>query len=126
MSVAYFIVLDLPEPGFDPFVNGKSLAHEAQRINELAETLGLRQLDDYLGGVPEELLDELPELAEAETAWFEPAEGITWAEALIESLSANPSPLRDADGVLADLEDCRQVFRQAADVGARWQFQIDY
>jgi hypothetical protein len=126
MSVAYFIVLDQQEPGFDPFVNGKSLAHEARRINRLAKKLGLRELDDFLGGVPEDFADELPELAEAETGWFDPGEGIAWTEALIESLSADPSPLKDADGVLDDLAECLQVLRQAKDVGARWQFQIDY
>lgn len=39
MSVAYYIVLDR-EVGFDPFINGKSLAKEARRLNEVRPHAG--------------------------------------------------------------------------------------
>ena len=46
MSVAYYIVLDR-EAGFDPFINGKSLAKETRRLNKVARMLDLRPIDDY-------------------------------------------------------------------------------
>ena len=46
MGVAYFIVLDNKEPGFETFVNGKAIARAAEAINALAPKLGLKTIDD--------------------------------------------------------------------------------
>jgi hypothetical protein len=37
MSLAYFILLDNHEPGFDPFVSEKALAHAAEVLDDLNE-----------------------------------------------------------------------------------------
>jgi hypothetical protein len=52
MGAAYFITLDHPDPGFDPFVNGKAVAREAGRLAEVAASLGLKGPNDYfsIGG----------------------------------------------------------------------------
>ena len=36
MSVAYYIVLDNDDPGFDPFVNGKSLSGKSSGLTQSA------------------------------------------------------------------------------------------
>ena len=48
MSGAYYIVLDVPEPGFDTFVNGKFLARNSAMLNRICQDLGLREFDDYV------------------------------------------------------------------------------
>lgn len=45
MSVAYYIVLDNEEPGFETFVNGKFLAHDANKIDAICKKLGIRKFD---------------------------------------------------------------------------------
>jgi hypothetical protein len=82
MGVAYFIVLDNPDPGFDPFVNGKAIAGEAKRISKVASSLGLKTPDEYvsMGGdeaasMAEEfgIGDDVQALPEQ---WFDADEGL--------------------------------------------------
>ena len=65
MSVAFYIVLDDPEPGFDPFVNGKSLAQHAPAVEQLAEAAAVRSPYDFCGGIPEEFAEFADELRQA-------------------------------------------------------------
>ncbi len=125
MSLAYYIVLDQQNPGFAPFVNGKSLAGEARRVNKAAKKLGLRRLDDFVS------YDEEPaaELLGVETdvgPWFGADEGVAWVSALLERFRRDPKPLKDPAGVIADLEECLGVLQKAQGVGARWHFAIDF
>lgn len=87
MSLAYYIVLDQQNPGFDPFVSGKALAGESRRVNKVAEKLGLRRLDAFA-------FDEEPaaELLGTETEigpWFGADEGVAWVSALAGILSGS-------------------------------------
>lgn len=63
MGMAYFIALDVQEPGFDTFVNGKAIARSADSLRAMTERLDLIGLDDFtdFGGAGEdfELPDEL-------------------------------------------------------------------
>jgi HPt (histidine-containing phosphotransfer) domain-containing protein len=125
MSLAYYIVLDRDDPGFDPFVNGKFMAAEAKRINKAAKNLGLKRLDDLTSY--EELADEdfgLPP-EEAEGGWFDPEEGLAWLAALLERFRQEPKVLKNAEGVIADLEECLGVLEKAKSAGARWHFALD-
>ena len=42
MSAAYFIVLDIAELGFDPFINGKALSRVSQSLSKVAKALGIK------------------------------------------------------------------------------------
>ncbi len=119
MSVAYYIVLETDDAGFDPFVNGKALAKEAGRVNELTERLGIKPIDDFVE-VDDELFGE-----GADPLWFDPQEGIKWAQTLVDRLRVDAAPVEDTASVIADLEECLRVLKQASDVGVRWHFAID-
>jgi hypothetical protein len=120
MSVAYYIVLENDDAGFDPFVNGKALAKEAGRVNELTERLGINPIDEFVE-VDDELFGE-----SADPLWFEPQTGIEWAHALVERLRADAGPVEDAAAVVSDLEECLAVWKRAKEAGVRWHFAIDY
>lgn len=128
MSLAYYIVLDDEDPGFDTFVNGKALAHE-DGLNELCAALGLKSFDDYLTMSGDELSDllgediELPEGSGEQ--WFDADEGLRWIEALAAHIRANPSAVTDAEGCLSDLEEYADVLKKTAAAGAHWHLSID-
>ena len=135
MSTAFFIVLDKKDPGFDTMVNGKFLVQDARGLKKIAKALGLPELEDYvsyspeetlammedLGGEPSELDGELPE-----QKWYDPQEGLDWVHQVSEHVRANPSSVKNAKGVLADLEQYREVLEQAKGARARWNLQVDF
>lgn len=126
MSLAYYIVLDQPEPGFDPFVNGKFVAAEARRVSKVAKRLGLKRLDDFVSYDDEQPTAELSGVETGGDRWFSAAEGVAWVSELLDRLRSDPKRLRNPAGVISDLEEYLEVLRKAQSVGAHWHFAIDY
>src|SRR5688572_4519275 len=132
MGAAYFIALDNPEPGFDPFVNGKAVAREAKRISKVASSLGLKTPDEYvsMGG------DEAAAMAEEfgvgddvhapPEQWFDADEGLAWVARLRAHIRSDAKSVKDAEAVLADLAEYERVLSQAKPIGARWHFSVDF
>jgi hypothetical protein len=126
MGVAYFIVLDKKDSGFETFVNGKAVARARNAICAATKSLGLKNIDDLTSfGELDEAFDLPEELRETETPWFEADEGIRWVDAVRRHIESNRSSIPDADRVLADLEEYDAVFRKGAGIGAKWHFQMD-
>ena len=129
MSVAYYIVLDHEEPGFDAFVNGKFLAREAEKLDAICEQLDIPKIDDFVVMSEDELadlLDEDIELPEGEgEQWFTADEGIAFVTALTEHIQANPEMLSNPQGVLEDLAEYADVFEKAKGIDAKWRLNLD-
>ncbi len=126
MSLAYFIVLDREDLGFDPFINGKFLAKDARRLNKAAKKLGLKRLDDFVSYEEGSAPRLLARAAGANpTQWFDPDEGAVWARTLLERFRDDPRPLKHAEGVISDLEECLVILEKAKAAGTRWHFAID-
>jgi len=130
MSLAYYIVLDHQEPGFETFVNGKAVAHAIDELDALCDKEGLTKLDDFMGqSVSElnELLDEEIEQPEGEEGhrWFEPDTGIALIEALIEKIRFNPQIVTEPDAVISDFIEYKTVLVQAKAIKAQWHLAID-
>jgi hypothetical protein len=64
---------------------------------------------------------ELPE-----QNWYDPEDGLHWVSQVSNHIRANPSTVKNAEGVLADLEEYRAVFEHAKAIGARWNLQVDF
>ena len=62
MGAAYYIVLDLEIAGLDPFVNGKAIARESERLALVTQQLGLRDVNEFVSADPDELLAIAEEL----------------------------------------------------------------
>jgi hypothetical protein len=136
MSAAYFIVLDREDPGFDTMVNGKFLSRDDKRLEKVAKSLGIRPLGEFISVSPEEARalmedlgtdpDEFEGMELPEQTWYGAQEGLDWVRRVSEYLRANPSAVKNAEGVLADLEEYRSVLEQAKAVGAKWNLGVDF
>jgi hypothetical protein len=136
MSTAFFIVLDKEDPGFDTMVNGKFLSRDSKGLGKVARSLGIPTLDDYVSYSPDEaraMMADLgtdPDTIESmdlpEQKWFQPQEGLDLVTKLTAHLQANPSAVKNAIGVLADLQEFKEVFEKARLINARWNLQVDY
>jgi hypothetical protein len=130
MSVAYYIVIDNEEPGFETFVNGKAVAHAIEELDALSAKEGLGKLEDFMGQSADELADmldediDLPEGSE-ENLWFEPDDGIALVDALSAKIQANPESLSEPDDVLSDLAEYKDVLLQAKNINAKWHLALD-
>jgi len=130
MSVAYYIVLDNQEPGFETFVNGKSVAHAIEELDALCAKASLAKLEDFMGQSAEDIADllgediELPE-GEEGNVWFEPDAGIALIEALTENIRANRQALSEPDAVISDLAEYLDVLAKAKNIKAKWHLAID-
>ncbi len=128
MSVAYYIVLDHEDPGFDTFVNGKSLARE-DSLDSLCQNIGLGSFDDFLTMSEEDISDMLGEDIELPEGdgeqWFTAEEGLAYFGALADHINANPTSVDDAKGCLEDLADYVCVLNKAKAVGAKWHLNLD-
>lgn len=125
MSVAYFLVLDNPSPGFDTFVNGKFVGKEADRLNRIARELGLKSIDDFVSMDAFDVEDDLGDMPEMEQVWFEPDEGLTWVQSLADHIRNHSQGLKNPKGVLDDLAEYIHVLKQAETAGCRWRFEVD-
>jgi len=121
MSTAYFIVLDSDDPGFDAFVDGKLLTRELDIVNGVADSLGLKHLEDYA-------FQDLSEFGgpEMELEWFAADEGIGWVSAILSDLRDQPASGTDMAGVIDDLEDYLRVFEEAHKRGLKWHLELDF
>ena len=129
MSVAYYIVLDNAQPGFETFVNGKFLARDTQQMDAVCKKLGIRAFDDFLTMSEDDISDMLGEeieLPEGEgEQWFTPEEGMAFVTALITHLKANPQDVKNSQGVLEDLAEYAEVFEKVQGIGAKWHLNLD-
>lgn len=136
MGAAFFIVLDQKAPGFDTMVNGKFLSQDAKRLEKIAKTLGIEPLEDFVSYSPDEAQammedmgadsDEAEGMGLPEQKWYDAQEGLDWLGQVTAHIRANPTSVRNANGVLADLEEYRTVLEQAKKIKARWNLQVDF
>ena len=132
MGAAFFIVLERDIEGVDPFVNGKAIARESDQLDVIASGLGLRAACDFVSQDPADLLEmaeemgvELPHDPPPEV-WYSADEGLDWVSRMTEHLSGNPGAVGDAEAVLADLMEYREVLKAAQSNGVRWHMAVDF
>jgi hypothetical protein len=129
LSAALFVVLDPQIPGFDPFLNGKTLAKELDALDELALRLGVRALAEFVSmneGTAMNFLDEGDPIPPA--VWFAPEEGLATVRSFRAHLMAeHPHPaVADPARALDDLGDLERILAAASEHGARWHLEVDY
>jgi hypothetical protein len=128
LGVAYYIVLDNPNPGFDTFVNGKAIIRDAQGLSRLAKSLGLRAPEEFFAMSAEdaEAFDFAAEWLETPDQWFEAEDGLAWVDKLRGAITSDPTTVKKPEAVLSDLAAFERVFSQAKMIGAKWHFSIDF
>lgn len=131
--VAFYIVLDNDDPGFEVFVNGKALARKAEKLDDLASDLVVRQLSGFFSQNPNELRDFMEDLgAEVDQneipgeEWFSAAEGLETVHALLAHYEHSAERLGEDDALVQDLREFERVLTEAAQNGIRWHLAVDF
>jgi len=135
MSASMYIVVEGEDPGFDIFVNGRTLARNEDALEKLAERLGVAPLLEFFSADQNSmavLLDEGagdPEWAKTlpPPQWFSPEDGLETISTLIEYLKETPAALGgDTANVLRELEEFERVLQKTARRNLKWQLAVSW
>src|ERR1700712_70602 len=135
MAASMYIVVEGEDPGYDIFVNGRSLARNEDALERLALRLGVRPLLEFFsadensmallieeGAGNPDLLRRLPP-----PQWYSPEEGLSTVQVLLHTLHEEPQQLgSDGRQVLAELEEYAQVLQKTAQHQHRWHLAISW
>jgi hypothetical protein len=130
-----YIVVEGEDPGFDIFVNGRTLARNEDALEKLAERLGVKPLLEFFSADQNSmavLLDEGagdPEWAKTlpPPQWFSPEDGLETISRLIDYLRDAPATLgSDTPKVVKELEEFERVLRKTAVRSLKWQLAVSW
>lgn len=130
-----YIVVEGVDPGFDIFVNGRSLARHEDALEKLSLSLGVRPLIEFFsadensmallieeGAGDQELLRRLPP-----PQWYAPADGLKTVQALLQALRDDPQQLgTEGKQVLSELKEYAEVLEKARDRNLRWHLAVSW
>ena len=130
-----YIVVEGEDPGFDTFVNGRSLARHEDALEKLALSLGARPLIEFFsadensmallieeGAGNEELLRRMPP-----PQWYAPEDGLRSVRALVGALAEEPQMLGTEGGqVLGELREYERVLAKTEERGMRWHLAVSW
>ncbi len=130
-----YIVVEGEDPGFDIFVNGRSMARHEDALEKLALRLGVRPLIEFFsadensmallieeGAGDEELLRRLPP-----PQWYGACDGLVTVHALIQTLRNEPQQLgSEGQHVLSELIEYERVLEKTHSRGMRWHLAVSW
>ena len=130
-----YIVVEGEDPGFDIFVNGRSLARHEDALEKLALRLGVRPLIEFFsadensmsllieeGAGNQELMRRLPP-----PQWYSPADGLSTIRALLDALVDEPQQLgTEGDQVISELMEYARVLKKTHDRQMRWHLAVSW
>lgn len=135
MAASMYIVVQGEDPGFDTFVNGRSLARHEDALEKLALRLGVRPLIEFFsadensmsllieeGAGNRELLHRLPP-----PQWYSAEDGLVTVEALVNALKHEPQQLgTEGELVLSELLEYKKVLQKTRDRQMRWHLAVSW
>jgi hypothetical protein len=135
MAASMYIVVPGEDPGFDIFVNGRSLARHEDALEKLALRLGVKPLIEFFsadensmsllieeGAGNRALLNRLPP-----PQWYSADEGLATVEALVNVLKDEPQLLgTEGEEVLCELLEFQKVLRKTGERGLRWHLAVSW
>lgn len=130
-----YIVVEGEDPGFDIFVNGRSLARHEDAVEKLALQLGVRPLIEFFsadensmallieeGAGDQELLQRLPP-----PQWYSPEDGLRTVRALLEALTEDPQLLgTEGKQVISELREYAEVLEKTSERKLRWHLAVSW
>ena len=130
-----YIVVEGDDPGYDIFVNGRSLARNEDSLERLALHLGVRPLIEFFsadensmallieeGAGNQDLLRRLPP-----PQWYSAGEGLKTVHALVEEIEHEPQQLgSEGQNVLSELMEYAQVLAKTESRGLRWHLAVSW
>ena len=130
-----YIVVEGEDPGFDIFVNGRSLARHEDALEKLALQLGVRPLIEFFsadensmsllieeGAGNPEIMRRLPP-----PQWYSAADGLATVRALLDALAEEPLLLgSDGERVLSELHEYAVVLEKTQVREMRWHLAVSW
>jgi hypothetical protein len=135
MAASIYIVVEGEDPGYNIFVNGRTLARHEGAMESLAHSLGVKPLLDFFsadqnsmallieeGGGNPGILKQLPP-----PQWYDPADGLETVEALIAALEEDAYQLgTEGPEVLTELREYAAVLNKTIERGLRWHLAVSW
>jgi len=135
MAASMYIVVEGEDPGFDIFVNGRSLARHEDALEKLALQLGVRPLIEFFsadensmsllieeGAGNPEIMRRLPP-----PQWYSAADGLATVRALLDALAEEPQLLgSDGERVLSELREYAVVLEKTQAREMRWHLAVSW
>jgi hypothetical protein len=135
MAASMYIVVEGEDPGFDIFVNGRSLARHEDALERLALGLGVRPLIEFFsadensmsllieeGAGNQELMRRLPP-----PQWYSPADGLSTVRALLDALMDEPQQLgTEGEQVISELMGYERVLKKTHERQMRWHLAVSW
>lgn len=135
MAASMYIVVEGEDPGYDTFVNGRSLARHEDALEKLALGLGVRPLIEFFsadensmallieeGGGNEDLLRRLPP-----PQWYQAGDGLVTVRALLRHLEHEPQLLgSEGARVFSELEGYARVLEKTRARALRWHLAVSW
>ena len=135
MAASMYIVVEGEDPGFDIFVNGRSLARHEDALERLALQLNVRPLIEFFsadensmsllieeGAGNQELMRRLPP-----PQWYSPGDGLATVQALSFALSNEPQLLgTESESVRSELKEYYVVLEKTQARNMRWHLAVSW
>ena len=135
MAASMYIVVEGEDPGFDIFVNGRSLARHEDALEKLALRQGVKPLIEFFsadensmsllieeGAGNQELIHRLPP-----PQWYSPDDGLITVQALVRALEDEPQQLgSEGEQVLSELLEYRKVLEKTKSRDLRWHLAVSW
>lgn len=135
MAASMYIVVEGEDPGFDIFVNGRSLARHEDALEKLALKLGVRPLIEFFsadensmallieeGAGDQDLLHRLPP-----PQWYSPEDGLKTVRTLLEALAEDPQQLgTEGIQVISELREYAEVLEKTSERNLRWHLAVSW
>jgi hypothetical protein len=135
MAASMYIVVEGEDPGFDIFVNGRSLARHEDALERLALELGVRPLIEFFsadensmsllieeGAGNQELMRRLPP-----PQWYSAGDGLVTVRGLLDALRDEPQVLGTEGAlVVGELSEYVMVLEKTEARGLRWHLAVSW
>jgi hypothetical protein len=135
MAASMYIVVEGEDPGYNIYVNGRTLARYEGAVESLAISLGVKPLLEFFsadqnsmallieeGGGNPGILQQLPP-----PQWYAPADGLDTVYALIEALEEDPHQLgTEGPEVLTELREYATVLEKTSERNLRWHIAVSW
>lgn len=135
MAASMYIVVEGEDPGFDIFVNGRSLARHEDALERLALRLGVKPLIEFFsadensmsllieeGAGDRDLIRRLPP-----PQWYAAADGLKTVRTLVTALQDEPQQLgSEGEQVVSELLEYVVVLEKAQARDLRWHLAVSW
>ncbi|MFP4697401.1 MAG: hypothetical protein ACLFMO_01700 [Eubacteriales bacterium] len=127
MSAAYYINLEREDCGIDLNIDGKGIAIEIEKLDEIAEKIEVTPLSKFFSINQESIMDLLGEeeldIDLGGESWFEAKDGLRTIKSILIYIEENNKKIEDI--TKQDLKNVQQILSEAVNKNIKWHLGID-